>query len=158
MNIEIAQSIVAALTDDQRGLLEAAHWRYMAFAGVIQDSEYQQQAKADREAYPHLLKFKADGEPSVSTERAADFMAAVTGLARDWCVTWDEHDFYETHGVTQEEAMQTGHVSDVAAQGSELAKHSVFIGKTADAHNGLAQSYQRIGVTAAEFDNLRPKP
>ena len=110
MNIEIAQGIVAALTEDQRGLLEAAHCRYMAFAGVIQDGEYQEQAKADREAYPHLLKFKADGGPSVSTERAADFMASVTGLARDWCVAWDEHDFYETHGVTQEEAMQAGHV------------------------------------------------
>lgn len=110
MNIEIAQSILFGLTEDQREALESAHWRYMAFACVAQDESLQKQAEEDRDTYPHLLKFDLDGKPVTSDQRAADFMSAVTGLPRDWCLAWDEHDFYETHGVTSEEAAQAGHV------------------------------------------------
>lgn len=106
MQIEVAENFVAGLTLEQRDSLEATHWRYMAFAGVILDDQYQEQATADQQAYPHLLKYDAAGRSVVSSERAADFMAAVTGMARDWCLAWDEHDFYETHGVTSEQAAQ----------------------------------------------------
>lgn len=47
---------------------------------------------------------------------------------------------------------------DAAAQSDDLGKHSVTIGKTADAHKGLAQSYEQMGLTAAEFTNLQSKP
>lgn len=110
MNIETAQEILAHLTQDQLNALETAHWRYMAFAGVVLHADYETQAKEDQKTFPELLKFDADGKPVTSDQRAADFMVAVTGLSRDWCLAWDEHDFYETHGVTSEEAAQAGHV------------------------------------------------
>ena len=47
---------------------------------------------------------------------------------------------------------------DAAAQSNDLVGHSVSIGKTADVHMGLAESYQQMGVTAAEFVALQPKP
>lgn len=110
MKIETAHSTLAGATKDQRDALENAHWRYMAFAGLISDDEYQKQAEEDRARYPHLLKFTPDGTPVISDQRTADFMVAVTGLPRDWCLAWDESDFYETHGVTSDEAVQLGHV------------------------------------------------
>lgn len=106
MKLEEVQQILAGLTQSQRSTLEAAHWRYMAFAGVVLDDEYQVQAKADQETYPQLLKHDAAGISVVSGNRAADFMSTVTGLPRDWCLAWDEHDFFETHGTTVEEAFE----------------------------------------------------
>ena len=110
MNIETAQGTLATLTQDQLDTLENAHWRYMAFAGVVLHSDYVAQAIDDQKTFPDLLKFDANGKPVTSDQRAADFMVAVTGMPRDWCLAWDEHDFYETHGVTSEDAAQAGHV------------------------------------------------
>lgn len=109
MEIEIAEKIVAGVTPAQRDALEAAHWRYMAFAGIVLDDAFQEQAAADREAYPYLLKHDAAGQPVVSGDRAAEFMAIVTGFEREWCVAWDEWDFYQTHGVTTAQAAARGH-------------------------------------------------
>ena len=102
MKIEAAQTIIESLAQDQRSALEKAHWRYMAFAYVVLDDEYAKQADEDRKAYPQLLKFNADGQTIVSGKRAAEFMAAITGMSRDWCEAWDAHDFHETHGVALE--------------------------------------------------------
>lgn len=109
MKIEAAGNIIVSLTQEQRDTLEASHWRYMAFAGVALDDEFQQQAMKDRQTYAHLLKHDETGTVSVSSERAADFMAAVTGLEREWCLAWDACDFFE-HGATIDVASKVGPV------------------------------------------------
>ncbi|WP_056450198.1 hypothetical protein [Massilia sp. Root335] len=59
--IQKADNILAGLTDEQRAILDAAHWRYMAFAAGLPDEQFQEQAKADRQAYSHLLQQSAVG-------------------------------------------------------------------------------------------------
>ncbi len=111
MIIETAQSILKNLTQSQRELLEHSHFRYLAFTHLILDDAYASQAEADRQAYPHLLKFdEATKQPIVSAQRTAEFMSAVSGLPFEWCEAWDAHDFYETHGVSLEQAEIDGHV------------------------------------------------
>jgi hypothetical protein len=109
MDLSQAQAVISTLSHEQKEALETAHWRYMAFAGVMSDGEAaDRQAVVDRQAFAHLLKYTEDGRPSLSDERAAEFMAAVSGLPRDWCMAWDHHDFYVTHGVSFEEAVEKG--------------------------------------------------
>lgn len=99
MSIENALAIIDELTQEQRAALEKAQWRYLAFAHAMLEDEHETQAEEDRKAYPELLEFNGDGLPTVSGKKAADFMAAVTGMPRSWCEAWDTHDFYETQPV-----------------------------------------------------------
>jgi hypothetical protein len=101
--IQIADNILAGLTDEQRAILGAAHWRYVAFAAGLPDEQFQEQAKADRQAYSHLLQQSAVGLSVLSPDRAAQFMVAVTGMERDWCVAWAERDFYLNNCVVIDE-------------------------------------------------------
>lgn len=110
MLIEAAQELIEGLSHDQRDLLENSHCRYMAFAYVIHNDAYASQAAEDRKSYAHLLKFNEDDLPAVLVQRASEFMAAVSGLPVEWCRAWDAYDFYETHGVTLEDASQNGHI------------------------------------------------
>lgn len=96
MDMETALTIVNALTQEQRAMLEKAQWRYLAFSHAMLEAEHDEQAKEDRKAFPEFLEFNTDGLPTVSGKNAADFMAAVTGMPRNWCEAWDTHDFYET--------------------------------------------------------------
>jgi len=96
-----ARQLVESIPQDKQAVLAAAHERYMYFAGVYTDTSPEFSAKRineDRARFAHLLKFTDDGRPSLSDERCAEFMAAVTGLPRDWCLAWDEVEFIETHG------------------------------------------------------------
>ncbi len=111
VNYEEAEALLSRLSLDQRNTLEEAHWRYMCFAGVTSiDEASDKQADEDRVTYAHLLESTDDMLPRVSDVRIADFMVAVSGLPREWCQAWDEHDFYETHGVTWAEAADRGRV------------------------------------------------
>lgn len=99
MNIVHARQITGAVPEGQRVVLAAAHDRYMYFAGVYTDAGLSfEQIAEDRARFAHLLKVTEDGRPSLSDERCAEFMAAITGLPLDLCLAWDEVEFIETHG------------------------------------------------------------
>lgn len=98
MDTEKARDIVGGLSIRDQEVLRDAHSRYMHFTGVFSGDVSDQQIALDREAFPHLLKWDSEGRPSVSDERCADFMVALTGLPRETCLAWDEVDFVETHG------------------------------------------------------------
>lgn len=98
MEIEQAREIVSAIPEDRRRSLAAAHLRYMHFTGVYSGEVSQEQVSLDRATYPHLLKYTEDGRPSLSDERCAQFMAAITDLPRELCLAWDEVEFVEEHG------------------------------------------------------------
>ena len=98
MNIKQARRIVAEMREDQHAVLSEAHDRYMYFAGVYTDRLNVARIAADRARFPHLLTFTQDGRSSLSDERCAEFMSAITGLPRDWCAAWDEVEFANPHG------------------------------------------------------------
>ncbi len=98
MDIAQARQLAANIPEHQRAALAAAHERYMYFTGVYADTATVDQIAQDRAAFPHLLKFTADGRPSLSDERCAEFIAAVTGLPREWCLAWEEIEFVNEHG------------------------------------------------------------
>jgi hypothetical protein len=98
MDLGQAREIVAAVSGDKQAILAAAHDRYMYFCGVYTDRPVDDHIAEDREAFPDLLAYTTDGRPSLSDERCADFMAAVSGLPREWCLAWDEVAFVEEHG------------------------------------------------------------
>lgn len=98
METSQARQLAALIPKDQQAVLEAAHERYMYFTGVYTDRPEVDRIAEDRAAFPHLLVFTEDGRPSLSDERCAEFMAAVTGLPRDWCLAWDEIEFVNEHG------------------------------------------------------------
>ncbi len=104
METSKAMKVVKSLTHAQREELESMHYRYMCFAGITtSDADSEKQAEADREKYGHLLKFTEDGTPILSDKQAAEFMSAVSGLAKEVCEAWDVADFYDTHGISQED-------------------------------------------------------
>lgn len=98
MDIQQARQIVATIPETHRTILSDAHDRYMYFTGVYTDRPAVDHIAEDRSVFPHLLAFTDDGRPSLSDERCAEFMAAITGLPRDLCLAWDENEFIETHG------------------------------------------------------------
>jgi hypothetical protein len=98
MDTEKARAIVDGLSIQDQDALRAAHLRYMHFTGVFTGDVSDEQIVQDRKAFPHLLKCDAEGRPSISDQRCADFMVALTGLSRELCLAWDEVDFIETHG------------------------------------------------------------
>ena len=93
-----ARKIVDALSASDRTTLSDAYLRYMHFSGVYTGDISDDVIRKDRAAFPHLLKWDAACRPSLSDQRCADFMVALTGLPRDWCLAWDEVEFVETHG------------------------------------------------------------
>ncbi|MDZ5459309.1 hypothetical protein [Azohydromonas lata] len=113
MDYAEATQLLGALTPAQRNTLEEAHDRYYCFAGISSfDAESDRQAEADRGTFAHLLFPPGPGGiPSISQERAAEFMAAVTGFPVAWCRAWDEYSFCELHGVDYaEQATMNGGV------------------------------------------------
>jgi hypothetical protein len=98
MNCKQARDVLCLIPLDERSRLEEAHERYMYFTGVHTDRPMVDHVEQDRAAFPHLLEFTSEGLPNLSDERCADFMVAITGLPRDWCLAWEEIAFVETHG------------------------------------------------------------
>jgi hypothetical protein len=99
MNYEQARKVLGPIPPQERSRLADAHERYMYFAGAFTDRPNVDRIAEDREAFPHLLlAFTDDGRPSLSDELCADFMVAITGLPRDWCIAWDEIEFVDAHG------------------------------------------------------------
>lgn len=76
------------LSDSQLDLLQAANLRYHNFLG--HGGALDEQALQDRAMYPHLLTFSPAGEGCVSDEKSIEFLMAVTGLPREFCVVYDE--------------------------------------------------------------------
>ncbi len=70
----------------------------MYFVGVYTDQPVVDHRVEDRAAFAHLLVFTGDGRPSLSDERCAEFMSAVTGLPREWCAAWKETHLVREHG------------------------------------------------------------
>ncbi len=95
--LEQARKIIATVPSETHAVLAAAHDRYMCFCGVYTPEPDANHVAEDRAAFPHLLVY-VDGRPSLSDERCADFMVAVSGLPREWCLAWDEVAFAEEHG------------------------------------------------------------
>lgn len=94
-----ARRIVQTIPADAQAVLSAAHDRYMHFAGVSTGDDVPAAViAADLIRFAHLLEFSECGRPSLSDVRCADFMEAITGLPRDWCLAWDEFRFVEEHG------------------------------------------------------------
>jgi hypothetical protein len=98
MDIEHARQLATLIPTHQQLALADAHERYMYFTGVYTDRPSVDRIAEDRAAFPHLLVFTGDGRPSLSDEPCAEFMAAVTGLPREWCLAWDEIEFVNEHG------------------------------------------------------------
>lgn len=97
MDMRQAREVIA-VSSDKQAALAAAHDRYMCFCGVYTAEPEDDHVAEDRAAFPGLLAHTADGRPSLSDERCADFMVAMTGLPREWCLAWDEVAFVEEHG------------------------------------------------------------
>jgi hypothetical protein len=99
MEIDEAKQILSVIPVDQHDVLQNAYNRYMHFTGVwCGDGFSEDQIAADRDAYPHFLKFTDDGRPALCDERCAAFMAAVSGLPVEWCFAWDAIEFEREHG------------------------------------------------------------
>lgn len=121
MDLGQAREIIAAVPGGKQAILAAAHDRYMYFCGVYTDRPVDDHIAEDREAFPELLAYTADGRPSVSDERCADFMAAVSGLPREWCLAWDEVAFVEEHGEDFVEKQLKRQASErLAAEAEEM--------------------------------------
>ena len=107
MKIEVTKKILESLNPSEIERLEMAHWRYMHFIEIIDDPnpEDVDQAKEDRKAYGQLFT------PSVfDVENSIQFMMNITGLPRDYCEAWGEHDFFETYGVSSEDVEKQDHI------------------------------------------------
>lgn len=107
MKIEVAKKILESLNPSEIERLEMAHWRYMHFIDIIDDPnpEDVDQANEDRKAYGQLFT------PSVfDVENSIQFMMNITGLPRDYCEAWSEHDFFETYGVSSEDVEKQDHI------------------------------------------------
>lgn len=74
------------LTDSQLELLEAANLRYHNFLGHC--GALNEQARQDRETYPHLLTLRPSGEGRLSEEKSVEFLMAVTGLPHEVCAAY----------------------------------------------------------------------
>ena len=98
MEIAQARQLATTIPEHQRAALAAAQERYMYFTGVYTDAPAVDHIAHDRAAFAHLLVFAADGRPSLSDARCAEFMAAITGLPHEWCLAWDEVEFVNEHG------------------------------------------------------------
>lgn len=95
---QLLNQVIASIPAEMRTSLAEAHERYFYFAGVYTDRPKVDSVAQDRVTFQHLLQFTADGRPSISDELCADFMAAITGLPRDWCVAVEAAEFANEHG------------------------------------------------------------
>lgn len=69
---------------------------------------------------------------------------------------------YSTEQVAQLEAIVDVHADRFSATSNYFKiagqpTHTVIIGKSADAHEGMAQSYQQMGLSATEFADVQIK-
>jgi hypothetical protein len=116
METSEARKIVHGLSAADRVTLSSAHSRYMHFTGVYTGEVSADVIAEDRATFAHVLKWDDEGRPSLSDQRCADFMAAITGLARESCLAWDEVDFVDTHGEDFFEAQHKLQESDRLAR------------------------------------------
>lgn len=98
MRVSAAQRCIKLIPAHQRILLDEAHERFMHFSGIFTDQSQTNCVIQDRAAFPHLLRFTDEGCPFISADRCADFMVAVSGLPREWCLAWDAVAFVVQHG------------------------------------------------------------
>ncbi|MHD0644420.1 hypothetical protein ACYPKM_02135 [Pseudomonas aeruginosa] len=110
MDIATFTAILEPCTQDQMDALEDAHWRYMNLQGIIQDDDMRATTEADRAAFPHLWKPRADHALVYVHTDCIEFMHKVTSLSERICEAFICQDFYDTHGITVEEAGQRGTV------------------------------------------------
>ena len=105
MKIEVAKKILESLNPSALESLEVAHWRYMHFIEIIGNPAQEDVAQAieDRKTYAHLLTSSV-----FDVENSIQFMMKITGLSKDYCEAWGEHDFFETYGISSEDAEKQG--------------------------------------------------
>jgi len=92
-----ARKIIETVPSEKQSMLAAAHDRYMCFCGVYTSDPEDDHVAEDRAAFPHLLA-SVDGIPSLGEACCADFMMAISGLPREWCLAWGEMAFAARHG------------------------------------------------------------
>ena len=97
-SLQLARKIIAAVPHEKQDVLAAAYERYMCFCGVNDPEPGVNHVAEDRTVFHHLLVYAENGDPLLSDERCADFMVAVSGLPREWCLAWDEVAFADEHG------------------------------------------------------------
>jgi hypothetical protein len=72
-------------------------WRYAALIGIVRpDPNYADEAQvaADRERWPDFLETSAEGNPVFDFDRAAAWMAEVSGNPLDECVKVLDDEWY----------------------------------------------------------------
>lgn len=129
MNLNEANTLLASTSAEQRGMLMAAHTRYMHFTGVWSGSGFSEtQIEADRIAYSDLLKFGEGGLPILSDVRCAEFMHRVCGLSIDLCMAYDEIEFFNEHGDCGALDVQTEKLHKLAESAAVEAQHAQLVG------------------------------
>jgi hypothetical protein len=77
--------------------MEEAYCRWMAFAGHLEDDDNEViagQIHFDRKHFAHL-QAPDDADLSVGFLSTVEFMHAVSGLRKDWCVAWLYREFVD---------------------------------------------------------------
>jgi hypothetical protein len=99
MKIEVAKKILESLNPSEIERLEMAHWRYMHFLRLLTILILKMLIKLKKieKLMPVVYTSVFDVENSIQ------FMMNITGLPRDYCEAWGEHDFFETYGVSSED-------------------------------------------------------
>lgn len=88
---------LARIPQSAAGTLEEVEYRWSIYAGIGHPETPDQEAQqaADRQNYPDWLKWNEVGQPVVSSERKARFMAVISGLPFGYCLTWDYFDWID---------------------------------------------------------------
>jgi hypothetical protein len=81
---------LATIPDWAIPALKEAHRRYLAFSGVLDTDDSQKaQMWEDRIKFKHLyLTPASDGIPIIDSDKQVEFMHLVSGLSKQWCITW----------------------------------------------------------------------
>ncbi|GGM25113.1 hypothetical protein ACFQDN_21735 [Pseudomonas asuensis] len=95
-------AILSTATAEQVDMLDTAHWRYMRLIGIVDDG-VSVELEADQGAYPQFIKKGRTGLPVFDDADCVTFMAAISGLSKEFCAAWRDKDFYELHGESVEE-------------------------------------------------------
>jgi hypothetical protein len=158
METDVANAIPAIVPLADCAALAAAYNRYMHFTGVwspCHGSSSPEQIAADRATYPNLLKFTENGLPSLSDERCAEFMSAVSGFPFDLCLAWDAVEFENEHG-DWDEFLTTAQKAAISADKRAISVAlEVKLSKLSSLEESLTQ---QLANSRQQIEALRTRP
>lgn len=108
MNKEEFQAVLQNATEEQLRALDEAHWRYMSLIGIVSDVLPAEVVAGDVTRFPEMIKRDKDGLAIFTDADCEVFMAAITGLPREFCTAWKDKDFYELHGESVDDVFARG--------------------------------------------------